>query len=193
MKMIAVAAAVLSGVAVVADSKCESVRLSSFSMLRHNTPGTAFIKAGLGAWPMVMDYDGDGDLDVVVRSHGVPARHNGVWFFENTGKPGDKHPLFRPARRLDSEGWVGYGGANAQVLADGRLAVTGPGYVAFDFRENGMRNARNFVGLPRNVHENNVRGNIWRFADLDGDGKEDLTVGVGDWKEYGWEIGRAHV
>ena len=44
----------------------------SFSILKYNTPGTSFIKAGLGAWPMVMDYDGDGDLDIVVRSYGPP-------------------------------------------------------------------------------------------------------------------------
>ena len=81
----------------------------SFSILKYNTPGTSFIKAGLGAWPMVMDYDGDGDLDIVVRSYGVPARHHGTWLFENTGKPGDLHPFFKPARRLGDEGCASMG------------------------------------------------------------------------------------
>lgn len=161
---------------------CDEIMYGGFKRLQYNTVGTTDLKSGLFSWPMVMDYDGDGDLDVLIRTGGIPT-WRGTWLFENTGRKGELQPVFRKARRVHD---VGGSSASAQVLADGRLAVTQAGLVTFDYRQNGMRNARKFAGLPRNVHTNDVRGNVWRFADLNGDGKEDLVVGVGDWKDYGW-------
>ena len=42
-----------------------------------------------------------------------------------------------------------------------------------------------FKGLPANIHSNNVRGNVWRQVDFDGDGRLDVLAGVGDWSRYG--------
>ena len=28
---------------------------------------------------------------------------------------------------------------------------------------------------------------MWRYVDYDGDGDQDLIVGVGDWSDYGWD------
>nr|WP_075087681.1 hypothetical protein [Verrucomicrobium spinosum] len=43
------------------------------------------------------------------------------------------------------------------------------------------------LDLPANVHPNKVRANMWRMVDYDGDGLQDVIVGVGDWTEYGWD------
>jgi hypothetical protein len=28
---------------------------------------------------------------------------------------------------------------------------------------------------------------MWRMVDYDGDGHDDMIVGVGDWTDYGWD------
>ena len=145
--------------------------------MEYGTEGEDFLKAGLFVHPMVMDYDLDGDLDIVLSSGGRP-RWFGTWFFSN---PGGVKPVFSKPKRISKKKL----GFNAQTLKDGRLVVTGEGGRCFNYREKPV--FERFAGLPDNVHSNRVRGNIWRYADLDGDGLDDLLVGVGDWTEYGWE------
>ena len=66
--------------------------------LKYNHPGLAVdLGVGLWAWPMPMDYNGDGKLDLLVACPDKPS--NGVWYFENIGQPGEKLPRFKPAVR----------------------------------------------------------------------------------------------
>ena len=150
--------------------------------LKYNNPGlTVDLGVGLWAWPMPMDFDGDGDLDLVVNCPDKP--YNGIYFFENAS--GDtaknKMPVFKPGVRFSK------GAQNVQVsYVDGKPVVMSPGNVHPDFLKTGIEKGEK-LGPPVNVHMNKVRANMWRSVDYDGDGQQDLIVGVGDWTEYGWD------
>lgn len=150
--------------------------------LRYNHPGlTVDLGVGLWAWPLPMDFDGDGDLDLVVNCPDKPS--NGVYFFENPG--GDtarnKLPIFKAGRRISK------GVQNAQVsYVNGEARVLTPGMEYPEFLKSGLENGRK-LPVAANIHPGKVRANMWRYSDYDGDGKLDLIVGVGDWKDYGWD------
>ena len=146
--------------------------------VKYNHPGLEVdLGVGLWAWPMPMDWDGDGDLDLIVSCPDVP--YNGTYFFENPG--GDaKMPLFKPAVRL------GAALKNVQLsIVEGKPRVLTPGTEWGDFL--GGRFEKNRRIHPKtNIHSGKIRANQWRRVDYDGDGDQDLVVGVGDWADYGW-------
>jgi len=150
--------------------------------LKYNHPGLVVdLGVGLWAWPLPMDFDGDGDLDLVVNCPDKP--YNGVYFFENvTGDTAkNKMPVFKPGRRISK------GLQNVQVsYVGGKPVVLTPGHAHPDFLKSGLDQAVK-LPLPANVHPNKVRANMWRSVDYDGDGKQDLLIGVGDWTEYVWD------
>ncbi|MFK5924321.1 MAG: exo-alpha-sialidase [Verrucomicrobiota bacterium] len=152
--------------------------------LKYNNPGLKVdLGVGLWAWPMPMDYDGDGDMDLLVACPDSPT--NGVYFFENPSQdPKVKMPVFKPGIRL------GPASHNMQVsYVNGKPRILKPGYEfprdaksgKFDF-ENPKK-----IYQKTNVHKNGARGNMWRYVDYDGDGDQDLVIGVGDWSDYGWD------
>lgn len=153
-----------------------------FKRMPYNNPGaTSFLGVGLWAWPMAFDYDGDGDLDLVVSCPDTP--YNGTYFFENATPKGEKNakPIFKRGMRQGR----GYG--NTMVTSyRGKPVVTRPGHVVWNPQADICGEATPVKGLPPNVHPNRVRGNTWRFVDWDGNGQEDLLIGVGDWTDYGW-------
>src|SRR5437879_2389566 len=59
-------------------------RAGDLTRLQYNNPGLKVdLGVGLWAWPVPIDFNGDGKLDLVVVCPDTPF--NGAWFFENTG------------------------------------------------------------------------------------------------------------
>lgn len=150
--------------------------------IHYNNPGlTVDLSVGLWADPLPMDFDRDGQLDLVVNCPDKP--YNGLYFFRNTTGDTTKNPfpIFPPARR------IGQAAANVQVsYLHGQPVVLSPATTYPDFFQTGLDQPRK-LALPANVHPQKVRGNFWRYVDYDGDGKTDLIVGADDWTDYGWD------
>lgn len=175
MSLKRICAAALAGAAacVVCSASADLTRLAY-----NNAQARPFLKVGLWAWPMVMDWDEDGDQDLVVSCHDVPS--NGTYLFENPG--GDVTPVFKAGVRIEKgQGSVVCGRPREKGR---RPDVFLSGHRIRDFRKTGYQKRETFGDLPRNVHTNRVRGNVWRPVDYDGDGCEDVLIGIGDWNPY---------
>ena len=148
--------------------------------LPYNHPGLEVdLGVGLWAWPMPLDYNGDGRTDLVVACPDKPS--NGVWYFENAGEPGEKMPVFKPGVRL------GPASQNMQVsYVNGEPRILAPGVEHVNFRESKFEKPPK-IYPKNNIHENSVRANMWRYVDYDGNGVHDLIVGVGDWTDLVWD------
>ncbi|MFN8708979.1 MAG: hypothetical protein ACK50J_20035, partial [Planctomyces sp.] len=161
---------------------CRSQDSPALTRLQYNNPGLVTdLGVGLWAWPLPMDFDHDGDLDLVVNCPDKP--YNGVYFFENPSESGKvtPAPIFRKARRISR------GLQNTQVsYVDGKPVVMTPGMIYPDFLHSGLEQPV-ALPLPANIHPNKVRANMWRSVDYDGNGLQDLIIGVGDWTDYGWD------
>jgi len=180
--------------ATVAVTEAPLPSAQTLTRLPYNNPGLVVdLGVGLWAWPLPVDYDGDGDLDLVVNCPDKP--YNGLYFFENPGvgrallpagslppqEGAAPLPVFKPGRRISK------GLQNVQIsTVDGRPRVLSPGTEHPDFLTTGLENGVK-LPLPANLHPNKVRANMWRYVDYDGDGAQDLVVGVGDWTDYGWD------
>jgi len=148
--------------------------------LRHNNPDL-ITDLGVGLWahPLPMDYDGDGDHDLLVSCPDKP--YNGTWFFENI--EGDvAMPVFRPPVR------IGKGAHSMRVSYVGdRVDVSEPNKFWIDFPKNGFGDFQHIV-LPRPLQTlKKMRANQWQFTDWDQDGTQDLLIGQGMWDDYGWD------
>lgn len=148
--------------------------------LKYNNPGLVVdLGVGLWAWPMPMDYNQDGKVDLLVACPDKPS--NGVWYFENAGPVGEKLPVFKPSVRL------GAASQNMQVsYIAGQPHILVPGAEYMQFASLGFE-APTKIYPHANVHSGSVRANMWRYVDYDGDNHYDLIVGVGDWGDLGWD------
>ena len=154
-----------------------------FTLLPFNTEGTTYMKAALCSSAVVGDFDGDGDDDVYLAAGGHTPM-GGSWFFENITPAGAKGApaAFKPRVRRGHCG----GGIRCE-LADGTSAVVAGNSVNYRFLKTPSAFEPLAPALPRNLHFGKVRANYWRLKDFDGDGRDDIIVGIGDWREYTWE------
>ena len=143
--------------------------------LPYNREGTSFLKVGLWAWPMPMDFNRDGILDVVVSNPDLP--NAGVFVFEGTNEG-----VFRPGYRIARPGMWNV----LCSMVDGEpVAISAEG-TWWNVREDAFeRIDRNFVPnpdfdktvqLPAWHGKSVIRNTTWRYADIDGDGRADRLL-----------------
>lgn len=138
------------------------------------------LAVGLWASPLPMDFDKDGDMDLVISCTDVPF--NGTYFFENINGETSSTVFRKPVK-------IGNGINNVTVsYVDGKARVLGSGLEFTDFTKSlydkpiGISNAQEILSLyPRK------RFNHWKYVDYDNDGDIDLIVGIDDWADYGWD------
>ncbi|MBM3785024.1 MAG: VCBS repeat-containing protein [Acidobacteria bacterium] len=133
------------------------------------------LSVGLYSHPVSIDWDNDGDQDLIVASPDRP--YNGTYLFRNLG-----------GGVFDRAIWLEPGLKDlvlGDVDGDGRVDATASGGRWFaDIRRNGFTQPRQ-LALKRDYHVG--RDDVWLPVDWDGDGKTDLLNGVSDWREYGWD------
>jgi len=158
--------------------------LDSFQLLAYQDPTLLTdLGVGLWAWPLPMDWNEDGLMDLVVACTDRPS--NGIYVFLNSGKydPVTGLPVFSPGER------IGPAGRSPQVsYVDGNPLVTTSGKFYPDFRQSALTNPVS-LGNPDSIHvgEGRVRANQWKLLDYSGNGVLDIVVGIGYWGEYGWD------
>jgi len=148
--------------------------------LKYNNPGlTVDLGVGLWAWPLTMDWDKDGELDLIVSCPDKP--YNGIYFFENPGGT-SKMPVFEKAVK------IGKGHTNIRVsYPGGKPVVFTPGRHWTNFVGNGATENQAIHKDKITTQKGNIRARQWQAADYDGDGAVDLVVGEGFWGDYGWD------
>lgn len=148
--------------------------------LKHNNSALVTdLGVGLWAHPLPMDFDRDGDLDLLVSCPDKPF--NGTWFFENADG-NVAMPVFLPPVRVGS----GVHSMRVSYVGD-RVDVSVPGTVWEDFPNQQFSQPQK-LQLPAPLQQaRKIRANQWHRIDWDLDGDQDLIIGQGSWDDYGWD------
>ncbi|PCE62778.1 FG-GAP repeat domain-containing protein [Sediminicola luteus] len=157
-----------------------SASLADLVRMPYNHPGLT-VDLGVGLWanPLPVDYDQDGDYDLLVSCKDVPF--NGIYFFEN--KNGTAFPVFEPPVRVADPI------RHLQVSQiNGKARFLRPGEELTNFTQKFTENPKTlfpgdtFAGL-----HNKIRFNQWKYVDYENDGDLDILVGIQDGEDYGWD------
>ena len=151
--------------------------------VQYNNPGLVVdLGVGLSPWPVPLDADGDGDYDLIVSIGGRAL--GGTYVFDNiTGNTAqNKFPVFKDGRRI-SRGYYNI----TPSYVDGRVIVAVRNLEFPDYATTGLETPAASGKFLANVHPRRLRINQWRYVDYDGDGDLDLTIGIEDWGDYGWD------
>ncbi len=138
----------------------------------HVDPLVVDLQVGLWAQPLPMDFDGDGDLDMVAATSGGPS--NGVWFYENVTGPASRSSDKEQGASSGDELRIGQTNVN---LRGANSAPEKVGEVAGEARL--LRSARNDSGgaAPR---DNNT-------VTLAASAPRDVVFKAGKWVAKGLE------
>jgi len=152
----------------------------SLVRVKYNNP-EAIVDLGVGLWahPLPMDYDDDGDMDLLISCKDVPF--NGLYFFENTD--GSKLPVFNAPVR------IGPAIRNVQVsFIQGKPRILIPGLEILDISDSTRQEVINLFPADslEKLHKR-IRFRQWKYTDYEGDGDLDIIAGISDWEDYGWD------
>ncbi len=141
-------------------------------------------KVDMRGVPLVCDWDGDGDNDIITSLMTVPERGSFVYLSEGS----DIKQIFGKRRMVSAN----LGVSAKQVVDvdnDGRLDAVKKGGYYSDFINQRFSKWVS-IDLPlegeigKGIKESRTVN--WFVADWDADGLNDVIVGAGWWKEYGW-------
>lgn len=173
-----------------------SAETDEMPRLAYNNPTlTVDLGVGLWAWPLPMDYNGDGLMDLVVVCTDKPS--NGTWFFENSGQidPQTKLPIFKPAVLIGKSAQsVGISYVTGKPVVTATASVKPSGSEIFNYRGNTFPDFTKSqfekpqkLAVPEKIltAPGNIRQNQWQLVDFDGDGALDVSVGIDYWGDFG--------
>lgn len=152
-----------------------------FERLPYKHPGLKVDLGGVGLWasPLPMDYDNDGDMDLLVSCNDVPF--NGLFLFENSS--GDAFPIFEPPVKVSEPI------RHIQVsYVNGEPRFLEPGKEFTNFKKEFTQQPDSL--FPSDIFSkfhNKIRFNQWKYVDYENDGDLDIVVGIQDGEDYGWD------
>ncbi len=148
--------------------------------VKYNNP-EATVDLGVGLWgiPIPLDYDKDGKMDLLVSCPDTP--YKGLYFFRNISSGGQM--LF------DKPVLVGEGLNDLRAsYVNGQIHVIRRGTEYKDFPNKLLSQPQEIkVDADPNNELKRMRTNIWNYVDYDGDGDQDILIGIDSWEDYGWD------